>query len=113
MKEIRNGAGDDEIIIPHTAAYKVSEILRLLETYKNEYQEKGVIPALNNRFEINLFNTFRCYMDIENYFPSKFKQNIDPRGAFVEVIRLNVGGQVSFSTTVPELQGATIFIQEK
>ena len=100
LKEIRNEKGNDEITVPCTAEYKVSEILRLLEIYKSEYQEKGVIPALHNRFEVNLFNTFRCYMDIENYFPRKFKQNIDPRGAFVEVIRLNVGGQVSFSTTV-------------
>jgi UDP-2-acetamido-2,6-beta-L-arabino-hexul-4-ose reductase len=39
-------------------------------------------------------------MDIETHFPVKFVKNTDPRGAFVEVIRLNVGGQVSFSTTV-------------
>ena len=113
LKEIRNGAGDDEIIIPHTAEYKVSEILNLLETYKSEYQEKGVIPALHNRFEVNLFNTFRCYMDVENYFPRKFKQNIDPRGAFVEVIRLNVGGQVSFSTTVPGITRGNHFHTRK
>jgi UDP-2-acetamido-2,6-beta-L-arabino-hexul-4-ose reductase len=40
-------------------------------------------------------------MDIKNYFPVKFTQHTDPRGSFVEVIRLGVGGQVSFSTTVP------------
>jgi len=40
-------------------------------------------------------------MDIKGHFPVKFTQHTDPRGAFVEVIRLNVGGQVSFSTTVP------------
>src|SRR5690348_10658501 len=51
LKEIRNEKGNDEIMVPHTAEYKVSEILRLLETYKSEYQEKGVIPALHNRFE--------------------------------------------------------------
>ena len=41
-----------------------------------------------------------CYIDIKNHYPVKYIKNTDQRGAFVEVIRLNVGGQVSFSTTV-------------
>src|SRR5699024_7445147 len=61
----------------------------------------GEIPTIHNTFELNLFNTFRCYMDIANHFPVKFTQHTDPRGSFVEIIRLGVGGQVSFSTTVP------------
>ena len=40
-------------------------------------------------------------MDIKNYYPVKFIRHTDQRGSFMEVIRLNVGGQVSFSTTVP------------
>jgi UDP-2-acetamido-2,6-beta-L-arabino-hexul-4-ose reductase len=100
LKQIRKGESNEGLIVPFTSESKVSEILALLEDYKTEYQDKGIIPSLNNRFEVNLFNTFRCYMDIENYFPVKFTQHTDPRGAFVEVIRLNVGGQVSFSTTV-------------
>lgn len=87
--------------VPHTATAKVSEILNLLETYKSDYQDKGEIPTINNTFELNLFNTYRCYMDIATYFPVKFTQHTDPRGSFVEIIRLGVGGQVSFSTTVP------------
>lgn len=113
LNEIRSEKGNNQILVPHTAEYKVSVILRLLENYKNEYQQNGVIPPLNNRFEVNLFNTFRCYMDVENYFPRKFKQNIDPRGAFVEVIRLNVGGQVSFSTTVPGITRGNHFHTRK
>ena len=92
---------NDQLTIPHTHQIKVSEILSLLIGYKNDYLQFGIIPSFANSFELNLFNTFRCYMDIENHFPVHFKKNVDPRGAFVEVIRLNVGGQVSFSTTVP------------
>ena len=88
-------------VIPHTSVNKVSEILDLLENYKKEYFAKGIIPALNTKFELNLFNTFRCYIDVKNHNPVKFVQHTDPRGTFVEVIRLGVGGQVSFSTTVP------------
>jgi len=100
IQQIRSRNGNLNLQIKHTAESKVSEILSLLNQYKEVYLEKGVIPAINSRFELNLFNTFRCYIDVKNYFPAKFTQHTDPRGAFVEVIRLNVGGQVSFSTTV-------------
>jgi UDP-2-acetamido-2,6-beta-L-arabino-hexul-4-ose reductase len=87
--------------VPHTSEAKVSEILAKIQFYKEIYQDKGEIPVIDNTFELNLFNTYRCYMDIKNYFPVKFTQHTDNRGAFVEIIRLGVGGQVSFSTTVP------------
>jgi len=101
LKEIRSGKGNEEVWVSPTSASKVSEILVSLEKYKSEYQEKGEIPTIKNNFELNLFNTYRCYMDVANHFPVKFVQHTDPRGTFVEVIRLGVGGQVSFSTTVP------------
>ncbi len=113
LKEIRREKSNFELCVPYTSVCKVSELLKLLENYKTEYQDKGIIPQLNNHFEINLFNTFRCYMDIENYFPVKFMQHIDPRGAFVEIIRLNVGGQVSFSTTVPGITRGNHFHTRK
>jgi len=101
LSEIRSGATKSEIVIPHTSEFKVSQLLSLLETYKVQYQDSGIIPSINNTFELNLFNTFRCYMDIASHFPVKFVEHTDPRGSFVEIIRLGVGGQVSFSTTVP------------
>lgn len=101
IHEIKHAEGNDALIIPHTEERKVSEILALLTTYQKDYAEAGIIPSLKDTFELNLFNTFRCYMDIANHFPVKFTKHTDPRGAFVEVIRLGVGGQVSFSTTVP------------
>jgi UDP-2-acetamido-2,6-beta-L-arabino-hexul-4-ose reductase len=113
IKTIQGGESNYEVHVPHTSKSKVSKILALLEKYKSEYQDKGIIPELNNRFEVNLFNTFRCYMDIEHHFPVKFTQHIDPRGAFVEVIRLNVGGQVSFSTTVPGITRGNHFHTRK
>ncbi|MEO6731745.1 MAG: NAD-dependent epimerase/dehydratase family protein [Ferruginibacter sp.] len=99
--------------VAHTQEITVSEILALLQAYKNQYLVQGVIPSLKNRFEVNLFNTFRCYMDIENHFPVKYTQHTDQRGAFVEVVRLNVGGQVSFSTTVPGITRGNHFHTRK
>ncbi len=101
LREIRTESGKGLLNVPHTAEYKVSEILNMLESYKLQYLEGGVIPALNTPFELHLFNTFRAYIRIENHYPVKYLQHIDSRGDFVEIIRLNIGGQVSFSTTLP------------
>ncbi len=113
IEEIRSGRNNSNYKIPHTSESKVSSILSLLNLYKEQYQDKGIIPEIHSTFELNLFNTFRCYMDIKNYFPVKFTQHTDPRGAFVEVIRLNVGGQVSFSTTVPGITRGNHFHTSK
>jgi UDP-2-acetamido-2,6-beta-L-arabino-hexul-4-ose reductase len=99
--------------MPHTSEAKVSEILTMLNYYKEVYQERGEIPEINNTFELNLFNTYRCFIDIKNYFPIKFTQHTDARGSFVEVIKLGVGGQVSFSTTVPGITRGNHFHTRK
>lgn len=98
---IRIKSDEHKLIVKNTAELKVSEIKAKLEHYKTTYQENGEIPELSNIFDLNLFNSYRCYMDIKNHFPIKYTKHTDPRGTFVEVIRLGVGGQVSFSTTVP------------
>lgn len=87
--------------IEHTSTSKVSELLSLLNSFYSVYQVRGEIPTFNNEFELNLFNTYRCYIDIKEQFPVKYTKHTDDRGSFVEIIRLGVGGQVSFSTTVP------------
>ncbi|WP_027388448.1 polysaccharide biosynthesis C-terminal domain-containing protein [Chryseobacterium gregarium] len=101
IKEIREGNSKPEFFIEATATKKVSEVLALLNDYKTKYFEGGEIPAINDSFEHNLFNTYRSYIDHKTHYPVKFTKHTDPRGAFVEVIRLGIGGQCSFSTTVP------------
>jgi UDP-2-acetamido-2,6-beta-L-arabino-hexul-4-ose reductase len=51
--------------VDHTNTITVSEIANLLVNYKNNYTDNAIIPQLNSRFEINLFNTFRSYLDIK------------------------------------------------
>ncbi|PZX50263.1 UDP-2-acetamido-2,6-beta-L-arabino-hexul-4-ose reductase [Algoriphagus ratkowskyi] len=110
---IRDNISKEELLVPFTSQSKVSSILSILNKFKEKYQDMGEIPSFASKFELDLFNTYRCYMDIENYFPRKFTQHIDPRGAFVEVIRLKTGGQVSFSTTVPEITRGNHFHTRK
>jgi UDP-2-acetamido-2,6-beta-L-arabino-hexul-4-ose reductase len=113
LKAIRNNDNTHELQLPHTAEAKVSEILTLLQHYKEVYQEKGEFPAINSLFELKLFNTYRCYMDIANYFPRNFTQHTDNRGAFVEIARHGIPGQTSFSTTVPGITRGNHFHTRK
>jgi UDP-2-acetamido-2,6-beta-L-arabino-hexul-4-ose reductase len=99
--------------VPYTSVNKVSEVLAKLENYKKLYFDNGEIPELSSKFDLNLFNTFRCYFDIKDHYPVKFTQHTDPRGAFVEVIRLGIGGQCSFSTTVPGITRGNHFHTRK
>ncbi len=102
-----------QIKIQHTAETKVSQLLKLLKKYKNNYFGKGEIPALDTPFKLNLFNTFLSYIDHEAFFPFHLKLNTDERGSFVETVKLNSGGQVSFSTTVPGITRGNHFHTRK
>lgn len=89
-----------EYLVQHTSAKKVTEILNLLVSFKDNYLENGIFPSLEDPFEKALFNTYRCYIP-EDHYPVLFKKHTDPRGMFVEIARANTSGQFSFSTTVP------------
>jgi len=113
FNSIQNKVSEDEFKVQHTNEIKVTEILSLFKCFKFFYFEKGIFPDLSDQFERNLFNTFVCYMDIENHFPVKLKQNVDERGSFVETIKLKSGGQVSFSTTKPGITRGNHFHTRK
>lgn len=99
--------------VNHTAKIRVSEVLDLLRSYKEDYCDRGFIPSLSNAFEINLFNTFRSYMDIRGRNPVPYMQHTDSRGAFTEIIRQKGGGQVSFSSTKPGITRGNHFHTRK
>ena len=91
----------DILTVPYTSTIKVSQLLTILTQFKNDYFQNGMIPNLTCPFERNLFNTLLCYIEHINFFPFLLKLNTDDRGSFVETVKLNSGGQVSFSTTKP------------
>jgi len=97
----RPGSQIERDVVPFDFEKTVTGILRIFESYRDVYLKEGTIPDLKDRNEVNLFNTFRSYIDSEKLFPVKLVQHADLRGIFVETIRLGVGGQVSFSTTKP------------
>ena len=61
--------------IPHEAEKNVSEIFSMLQEYKQTYIIGNMIPKLEGDFEIELFNTFRSYIDISIHCPVTLKIN--------------------------------------
>ncbi|MFN5359964.1 MAG: NAD-dependent epimerase/dehydratase family protein [Bacteroidota bacterium] len=99
--------------IPASKVMKVSDVLSRLNCFRDEYLKKGIIPELQDNFDIQLFNTFRSYIPHEKLFPKMYVEHSDNRGAFVELIRLGMGGQVSFSTTLPGITRGNHFHTRK
>ena len=91
----------DTYLVPHTFEKKVSEILSILQDFKTAYFDNGIFPDLSDKFILNLFNTFVCYIDHQKFFPFPLKIISDERGTYVETVKMNSGGQISFSTTRP------------
>lgn len=78
----------------------VAEVWELLKEFHASYLT-GEIPALTDRFLINLFNAYRAAL-FPGHYPIRLVPHDDPRGRFVETVRVRGGeGQSSVSTTVP------------
>ena len=111
---VENGRSVPErVLIEPDFTRKVTEILEKLKDFKTSYFEAGHIPFLRDRNEINLFNTFRSYVEHSRHFPILLKKHEDSRGIFVETLKLGVGGQVSFSTTKPGIMRGNHFHTRK
>tara|TARA_B110000003_G_scaffold217114_1_gene216587 strand:+ start:8017 stop:9141 length:1125 start_codon:yes stop_codon:yes gene_type:complete len=87
--------------IENTYNFKVSEVLSILKKYHSLYVLNGKIPELDSNFELKLFNTFRSYINYQEFFPKKYLMHSDERGIFTELIRSDSKGQCSFSVTKP------------
>lgn len=100
-------------VIDHEITIKVSSLLSLLQEFKQDYHIQGIIPIFKSKFELQLFNTFRSYESIDKKYPVRYIKHSDLRGDFTELIKLNGGGQVSFSTTHPGITRGNHFHTRK
>jgi len=98
--------------VPYRAKYKVLELLDKLQGYYDTYVMNGIFPDLTDWFEVCLFNTFRSYLP-KQHFPVKFHKHSDQRGIYVETMKFNSRGQVSFSTTLPGISRGNHFHTRK
>lgn len=107
------GSTIETIEVAYSSTIRVSALLQKLMGFSDGYFRQGIIPSLDDPFDRNLFNTFLCYIDHEEFFPFSLKLNTDQRGSFVETVKLNSGGQVSFSTTRPGITRGNHFHTRK
>jgi len=108
----RNKERTTNYVVPHTMEINVSELLNKLMMFKELYFEKGTFPTLQYPFDLNLFNTFRCFIPAKHY-PVLFTQHKDDRGSFTEIVRTDSSGQFSFSTTRPGITRGNHFHTRK
>jgi UDP-2-acetamido-2,6-beta-L-arabino-hexul-4-ose reductase len=93
-------AGFERCEIAHTATAKVTEILALLNHFRQCYYEKKVVPHLEGAFQKNLFNVFLSYAEAADYEQSLVLRT-DDRGSLFEIVKQEHGSQTFFSTTKP------------
>jgi UDP-2-acetamido-2,6-beta-L-arabino-hexul-4-ose reductase len=85
-------------IVPFDIRAKVTEVLAKLNEFNNLYVSNCIVPQFKNSFEVNLFNTFRSYIEPSDRKVT-LKPNTDNRGSLYEAIKAETGGQMFYSTT--------------
>jgi UDP-2-acetamido-2,6-beta-L-arabino-hexul-4-ose reductase len=76
----------------------VKEVYDLLNSFHDDYYQKGTIPTLLNEFHRNLFNVYRGF--ISSLF--QFESHSDNRGCLVELVKgKGSQTQIFYSTTKP------------
>lgn len=113
IQKIDSNDNTHHCIVKEGSVQKVSEILNDLKNFKDTYMNSGEIPELNSKYHIQLFNTFRSFIDFKTFYPKYLTPHRDDRGAFVEVIRHGISGQTSYSSTVPEITRGNHFHTRK
>ena len=88
--------------IRHDKTVSIKYIHDTLLRFKQEYLNENRIPKLKNKFEIDLFNTFRSYIPNDNRLFNADSHN-DDRGRLSELVISKTQGQIFFSTTKPNV----------
>ena len=101
VEEIKTKNFNHKKKIEEDIKISVNDVKEKLIEFKSLYLEQNIIPNLNDKFDLNLFNTFRSYINYEQFFPRKYFNNTDDRGNFVEILKSKSKGQYSYSTTRP------------
>ncbi len=98
--EILSDESSSERRVTGETTLKVSELLSLLEEFRDAYFVKNVVPELGTPIRASLYSTFLSHIDLNDHRHMP-PLHTDERGALCEVIKISGGGQVFFSTTKP------------
>jgi UDP-2-acetamido-2,6-beta-L-arabino-hexul-4-ose reductase len=89
---------------------KVSEALNKLNYFNELYNKNGILPELDNKFNINLFNTFRSYISPLSHLTRK----TDDRGYLIEILKCESSQtQMFYSVTKPNITRGNHFHFDK
>ena len=91
--------GDEDRIF-YNNTVSVRYIYNTLLRFKKEYLKENKIPKYEDELELNLFNTFRSYLEGNDRLLNVDNYN-DDRGRLSELIISKNQGQIFFSTTKP------------
>jgi UDP-2-acetamido-2,6-beta-L-arabino-hexul-4-ose reductase len=93
-------AGFERVDVQATAKVKITDILTLLNYFKECYYVKKIVPVFAGNFEKSLYNVF-----LSSAEPADYEQTLtlrtDDRGSLFEVVKEDKGSQIFFSTTKP------------
>ncbi len=86
--------------VPVSHKVTLGEIVRLLETFKNQPKTLQIPEIPDGSFAKKLLSTYLSYLPKEKaIFP--LKMNVDERGSFTELLRSDKSGQVSINISKP------------
>ena len=91
--------GVAQSIVPDGHGFGVTELYSLLKDMHCSYQN-NCYPALENEFQIQLFNSYRA-ATYPSGWPMQLVRNEDTRGMLFEAVKGGSGGQTFLSTTLP------------
>ena len=91
----------DYCVIPITYKKSLGEIVNLIKSFKNNDHDIYV-PATGDNFTKDLYATYISYVPLKDLVVD-LEEHRDDRGVFCELIRTQEAGQVSISTTNPDV----------
>ena len=91
----------------------VGEVWDLLQAQHERYSTDLTVPAFENTFELQVFNTLRSQLYRAGHYPIPITLHGDERGAFAELCRSDGTGQTSVSTSFPGVQRGDHFHFDK
>lgn len=96
--------GQSGVLAPEGKPMTITELFNRLRHFHASYRD-DVFPALDNPFDLALFNTYRTG-GFPNHYPKPMRPNSDARGMLFESARALAGSQSFVSTTRPgQLRG--------
>lgn len=90
---------DDYCIVPTEHTIKLSELARLIMSFKESRTDLSV-PNLQDSLTKKLYSTYLSFLP-EDQFVYDLKMNVDHRGSFTEFIKTDERGQVSVNVSKP------------